>query len=859
MIAQRLLMFRLARRYISRRFLQSVLFVVGVALGVAVGVAIDLANSSAKQAFNLSAQSISGRATHQIVGGPGGLPVALYTQLRTELGLRSTAPIVDQFVGIPELGDQSFRLLGVDVFAEAPFRDYLTTTSIEGENQAAFDALNLFLTQPDTLLISANQAERYNIGAGDTVTVRINSTETTVTIAGLLRPSDSLSAQALDMLIMADIATAQELLGQPGLLSRIDLMLSDDYATDQIEALLPEGAVLTTPNASNSALNQMTAAFELNLRALSLLALVVGVFLIYNTVTFSVVQRRPVIGIMRSLGTTRRQIFTMILGEALLLGTIGTILGLALGIIMGRAVVGLIAQTISDLYFSVSVQRVTVSPLTLFTGAAIGLSASLLAAVVPSWEATRTAPAGTMRRSDVERNAQRITPYMTAGALLLVFMGVVVLNIPSSSVIVGFAALFLTVVGSALLTPLALIIMMRAVTPLTTRLMGVIGRIAPRDVIRSLSRTAIAVAALTIAVSVIVGVGVMIGSFRVTVNDWLYNTLGADIFISPETTGGTRVTANLDASLLDSVEAVPGVALVTAVRNVNVIAPDYPTLPPANVSAITDDISVERQFAWLNTPEDAWWEAFTAGAVLVTEPFAYRRGITPESNEITLLTDSGPQSFEVIGVYYDYTTDQGSLLMYDDIYRQLFDDPYISSLGVFVTTEADQQSVIDTLRLDTLSGETLLIQSNRSLRDSALEIFERTFSITVALQVLATIVAFIGILSALMSLQLEHTREYAVMRANGMTPRQLWQLTLTQTGLMGATAGLLAIPIGLVLAFVLIEVINVRSFGWSMQLAFTPGEFVQAFIISTVAALLAGIYPAWRLSNMQVTEGLRME
>ena len=680
-----------------------------------------------------------------------------------------------------------------------------------------------------------------------------------MTIAGLLTPSDSLSAQALDNLLLADVATAQELLGQPHTLTRIDLMLPPGTDLAPIEALLPQGAILTTPNASNGALSQMTAAFELNLRALSLLALVVGGFLIYNTVTFSVIQRRPVIGIMRSLGATRRQIFAMILGEAVLLGLIGTILGLALGIILGRAVVGLIAQTISDLYFAVSVERVTLAPGTLFTGAAIGLVVSLAAALIPSFEATRTPPAGTMRRSAVEQGARRITPYMTAAALGLNGLGVVLLALPSQSIILGFVALFAIVVGCALLTPLALIAIMRAITPLTGRLLGVLGRIAPRDVVRSLSRTSIAVAALTVAVSVIVGVGVMIGSFRGTVTEWLSTTLGADVFISPVSVTANRSAADLDPALIDLVGAVDGVATVTTVRNVSAIAPDYPDLPPVNVAAISHEISHDRRFKWNAAPAGDYWAALNAGEVLVSEPFAFRRSITPEHNTITLLTDHGPHTFTVAGVYYDFTTDQGTLLMVDPVYRSFFDDPYISSLALLLTPGVDPQTVITTLQADTLAGRDLRVRSNRALRQSALDVFERTFSITVALQALATIVAFIGILSALMSLQLEHGREYAVMRANGMTPGQMWRLILTQTGLMGATAGLLAAPIGLALAYVLIAVINVRSFGWTMQLTIAPQEFLQAFAIAVIAALLAGLYPAWKLSRMSPTEGLRME
>ncbi len=858
MIARPVLMLRLARRHISRRPLHSILFVIGVAMGVAVGVAIDLANNSARQAFQLSAESVSGRATHQIIGGPSGLPSDLYTRLRVELGLRASAPVVETYLAT-SLGGQPLHLLGIDPFAEAPFRSYLTTASIESQNQTGFDALNRFLTMPGTVLISRTLADSHGLKAGDTLLLYPNGRETPVTIVGLLSTEDALSAQALDTLLLADIATAQEILQKPGSLTRIDLILPEDADLTALRALLPPGAILTTPDAGNNTLNQMTEAFELNLRALSLLALVVGVFLIYNTVTFSVVQRRPVIGIMRSLGTTGRQIFILILSEALLLGFIGAILGLALGIIMGRAVVGLIAQTISDLYFSVTVTRIVVQPGTLLTGLAVGLLASIAAATIPSWDATRTPPAGAMRRSDVEHSARRITPLMTIGAGILTLSGILLLGAPTRSIEMGFASLFLIVIGCTLLTPLALILLMRLTAPVVERMLGVVGRIAVRDIVRSLSRTAIAVAALTIAVSVIVGVGLMISSFRLTVSDWLANTLGADIYISPPSAGGTRVIADLDPALIGRVEATEGIAEVTAVRNVNATAPEYPDLPPANISAISRDISPERRFVWNQAPASAYWAAMEAGGVIVSEPFAYRRDITPEQAAITLLTDRGPHTFPVIGVYYDYTTDQGTITMADSVYRSYFDDSSVSSLGAFITPDADLGAVIDRLREDTLAGQNLIVRSNRSLRDAAMEVFERTFAITTALQGLAIIVAFIGILSALMSLQIEHAREYAVLRAAGMTPRQVWLLILTQTGLMGGAAGLLAAPIGLILAIVLIQVINVRSFGWSMALAIAPADFAQAFIVAVLAALLAGLYPAWQLSRAVVADGLRME
>ncbi len=851
---------RLARRYIARRFLQSLLFVVGVALGVSAVVAIDLANNSASRAFSLSTESLNGRATHQIIGGPSGVPTALYRQLRLELGLTAVAPVVTGYVQSPDLGDRPLRLLGVDPFAEPPFREYLNVVETEGGPNASFDALNRFITEPNTVLLGQTLADRFNIAIGDTLTLSINGGLTDVVVIGLLKGEDSASAEALDDLLLTDIASAQMLIGKAGAISRIDLILPDPALEAQIRAILPPNTQLITLNEEDSTLNQMTEAFNLNLQALSLLALVVGVFLIYNTVTFSVVQRRPVIGILRSLGTTRRQIFALILGEALLLGVIGTVLGLALGLIFGRGAVALVSQVVNDIYFSVNVQKVAVNPVSLFKGVGVGILASFFAALVPSYEATRTVPAGVMRRSQYEQGARRLLPVMTALAVVMNLVGVVLLQIPTQDIIISFAALFCIIVGSALFTPIVLVFFMRIIVPLTTALFGVLGRMAPRAVSRSLSRTAIAVAALTIAVSVIVGVSVMISSFRTTVVNWLDNTLLADIYISPPSLTASSATANLDPALKDALAAVEGVANVATVREAQLITPDYPDLPPATASVVDDDDSEgTRPLVWLNRPDGDYMAALQDGQILVSEPFAYRRGITPENNTLRILTDEGVVTFTVAGVYYDYTTDQGRIFMLRPTYDRYFDDPYISALAVTVADGYAVGEIIDQLERETLAGTNLIVQSNRDLRLGALEIFDRAFAITTALQLLAILVAFIGILSALLSLQLEHIREFGVMRANGMTPAQLWRFTFLQTGLMGAVAGLLALPIGVVLALVLVVVVNVRSFGWTMQMQLRTEDLAMAFAIAIIAALVAGAYPAWRLSRLAVAEALRSE
>lgn len=851
--------FRLSRRYVTRRFLQSLLFVLGVALGVALVIAIDLANASASRAFNLSAESITGRATHRITGGPGGLPTAVYTRLRLELGLRAAAPVITAYVRGVDLGGQPLRLFGVDPFAEPPFRSYLTAAQADG-GQAAFAALSAFIAEPNTILMSQPLADRFGVRVGDTITLRAGNARSDMRVVGLLQPEDRLSAQAIDDLLLTDIATAQEIVGRPGAITRVDLILPDGYDLSRITALLPPGAALVPARDSDGALSQMTAAFELNLQALSLLALVVGVFLIYNTVTFSVVQRRPALGTLRALGATRRQVFALILGEALILGAVGAALGVGLGLIFGRAAVGLVAQTISDLYFSVNVQGVTVDALTLAKGAVIGLGASLLTALPPSYAATMTPPAGALRRSDVEQRSRRLLPLVTLAAAALIAGGLLLLSLPTTSVAVGFGGLFAIVVGGALLTPAALVALMRLAAAPGGRLFGALGRMAPRAVARALSRTSVAVAALTVAVSVIVGVGVMIDSFRGSVADWLDTTLGADIYVAPPLLTANRASVDVDPAIVASIAALPGVARVVTSRQVSVTAPDYPGLPPVNLNSADGDVTAgQRRFAWLAVPQDAYFTALAAGGVMVSEPFAFRRGITPDSSTLTLLTDRGPRTFNVVGVYYDYATDQGSVFMADSVYRQLYDDPYISSMALFLDDGVNPADVIAALQRETLVGTDLQAQDNRTLRAGVFEVFERAFAITIALRLLATVVAFIGILSALLALQLEQAREYGVLRAVGLTPRQLWQYTLLQTGLMGSTAGLLALPVGLALALVLVYSINVRSFGWTMQLAVAPGELITAFLVALAAALAAGLYPAWRLGRMLTARALRSE
>jgi putative ABC transport system permease protein len=848
---------KLSLRHLLKHPWQVGLAILGVALGVAVVVSIDLANSSARRAFALSAETVAGRATHQVVGGTNGLDEAIYRTIRVDLHVRDSAPLVEGYAAAPDFPGLTLHILGVDPLAEQPFRPYLAPAA--GPQS---DLTPLF-TRPGAALMSADTARAYGLAIGDELRLRFGARSERATLIALLEPEDDASRRALDGLLVADIATAQEWLGTAGRLSQIDLILPDGQPgqalAEQIEAALPPGAQLTRPALRTQAIEQMTAAFEFNLTALSLLALVVGMFLIYNTITFSVVQRRGLIGTLRCLGVTRRQVFALVLGEALVVALAGTLLGLALGVALGRGLIGLVTQTINDLYFTVSVRGVEVTMAPLVKGALLGVLATLAAAAVPAFEATFTPPRTVLRRSSYEERVRRLVPLAAVGGAGLLAVGLGLLAIPSRSLPLSFGGLLAITVGAAAVTPLATLLLMQLARPALGRLFGLLGRMAARDVVGSLSRTSVAIAALMIAVSVTVGVGLMVGSFRQTVVRWLDDTLRADIYVSAPSLAGNRVDTSLPPEVVERLSAAPGVARARRYRNV-VAETQYGQSIVVGTEVRTE--ADRDAFQFLEGDPAAIWPAFAGGAVLVSEPLAYRHDLHA-GDTISLLTDTGERSFAIAGVYTDYGSDQGVVMMDLARYQAAWNDPALSSLGIDAAPGTDVDALVRELR-DTAGATAgdapiLNIRSNRALREASLAVFDRTFAITTVLQLLATIVAFVGILAALMALQLERARELGVLRANGLTPRQLWGVVISQTGLIGLTAGLLSIPVGVLLAAVLVFVINKRSFGWTLLFQLDGGLFAQALLVAVAAALLAGLYPAWRMSRTSPALALREE
>jgi len=841
-------------RYLIQRPWQAGLSILGIVLGVAVVISIDLANQSASKAFELSMESVAGKATHHIVGSPSELPDSLYFKLRLEHNIRNIAPIVEGFVTTESNPPRTFTLLGVDPFVEQPFRPFLSNL-----HNLQIDGLSDFFTRPGTVLISSFTAKQMGLTNGDEISIRVDGVKKYIKILFFTEFENNQISRALESVLIADIASAQEIMNMIGKLSRIDLIIPDTEKgktqLERINDILPSSAAIIRSETRSKTAGQLVEAFKLNLTAMSLLALVVGMFLIYNTMTFSVVQRRTYIGLLRSIGVTRKEIFSIILNEAIFLGLIGSIIGIFLGMMLAKGMVQLVSQTINDLYFVLNVRELQITPFSFFKGFLLGVGASFFSALKPAREATSAPPRVVISRSILESKTRKKIPLYTIVGTLFLVLGIIFLIIPGKNIIIGFGSILLIILGFTFYTPLAIVIFMRFLHPILGNSYGILARMASKGIETQISRTTVAIAALGIAVSASVGVSTMTKSMRATIVHWLETTLEADIYISPPSLVARRNDATLNPGLVEKITKINGVKNVNFYRAIQVQSDnDIIQISGLNITKPTFDHIRFKE----GDPTKIWNQFQKNEAIIVTEPYAYKNNVKLGSM-ILLPTNQGIQEFQVVGIYYDYSSDIGFVTMSFTTLAKYWDVKEISGITVYLEDPANNDQIINEIRGIFSSNEEILVRSNRFLLDTSIEIFDRTFLITKVLQILAIFVAFIGILSALMAMQLERMREFGVLRANGLTPKQLWKLVTLQTGLMGFSSGLLALPMGNVLALILIYIINKRSFGWTLQFQFLPEVMVQAIVLSLAAAIIAGIYPAFKMAKTSPALALREE
>jgi putative ABC transport system permease protein len=803
-------------------------------MGVAIVTAVDLANQAASASFRLSAEQVRGSTTHRLVGVDGGFDDSIYRDLYVTPGAPPMAPVIEARIRHAD-ADTRLRLLGLDIFAEAAFRNVLGDT-IRGQ-----DALGDWLFEPMAVTLSRSAAAQLGVGAGDTLDIRHGGDPYRLQVHTLV-DDDSLGSRDL---LFVDIATAQVITRQPDRLSYIDLALDDDGIA-WIRARMPVGVELVAVDDQTAATVALSASFELNLTAMSLLALLVGVFLIFNAMSFSIVQRRRLLGRLRAIGVSAAEIQRLILFEAIVLGLIGTLVGVVLGIALGSGLTRIVAATVSQLYYQVSVDALPVHMTSLAKAALLGVGGTLIASAWPAHTAAATPPLTTLSRAAIEQDARKHLPYLSALGLLLAFGGLIVaMQLPGGTA-TGFAGLFLTLVGSALLMPAALHLFHRVGRHLP--LSGVL-RMAVRDLDRHLSRLGTAAAALMIALAASVGVAVMVDSMRGAVDGWLHDLLTADLYIA---SAAFDEGAPLPSAVVERLPGLSDVDEYSSYRDTTVRLGGRPvTLIAARLAGQS-----RAGFDFVATRGIDPWPAFDSGHVLVSEPLAHRLRIAP-GDPLTLPTPQGDIGLTVAAVFRDYANENGRLFLPRDSYDRYWHDDAVDTLALFSAGGA--AALKDAIERVTGDDFALTYTVGGEIHQASMAVFDRTFRITEVLRLLSLLVAAIGVFSALMAIQLDRQHEYAVLRALGFRRLQLVQLILVESLVFGLVAGLVAVPTGLGMAWVLTDAIQLRAFGWTMPFQVQLPPLLLTVALGACAAVLAGLYPAWRSGWLQPAPQLRQD
>jgi putative ABC transport system permease protein len=849
--------------FIIRHYLQSwrqtLLTVLGLALGVSVFISIHLTVGASLRSFKNTTQSISGRAQWQLVRDGQGIDESLFPRIKMHPLVQAAAPAVEFQAPLLEKPDQSIWIMGVDFFSEAGFRQYSKTlSSLRGD-----DFLSLVLT-PRAIALPRNFVERYGLKKGDSFSILINGRPLTLKVTGFLENEGPAQAFGGNFGLM-DIAQAQEAFGKIGVLDRIDLLpgkTGDEKAwAQEIEKILSPGVRLIRPADRDKGTEQMIHSYQLNLTALSFIAVLVSMYLIYNTANLSVVRRRKELGILRSIGMLPRQILCLVLLEAAGYGLMGGLAGLAGGTLLARFLLNTVSRTITNLYVLVGVKEIPLSFIELGFILLFSILISMISAYLPARQAAGLEPREVLYQKPgmIDAVGKVTRKNLFWGMGLLALAGLLTFLPPWHQwPIGGFSATLALTLGFSFLLPDFLRLIFRRVFIFQfLKKRGYLSEwLGINYLNRYVGRITIAMAALMIAIAMLISVSLMIRSFRQAVDTWIGQSVSGDLFVGPVLPSNQGFYQFLEPRTIQEIESLKEVSEVYHYRAIMTEAKGLP------IRLWAGDLAIIQRRGGLSftrgTSESIMPEAITGEGILASEILANQLSLKP-GDQITLMTADGPHAFRVAGVFYDYRTEGGAVWMDRSLFLKYWKDPRINGLRLYLKDSSQINPVREILHKKTAGRVSLVIISNRELREQILNIFDQTFQITYVLEAIAILVAFLGILHTSAISILFREKELGILQALGALPGQIRRMILTETTLMGVFSFLWGALAGTLLSFILIFVINKQSFGWTIPFHWSWVVFFKTLGIIVLGSLLSGWIPAGLAVRRSTQEMIREE
>lgn len=859
-------------RYIGWRRLKlhpgrTVLTTLGVALGISLYIAISIINRSTLASFKESIESVAGRATLVVTGGESGFAEDRLEIIQKVPGVKHAVPMVTArayFAGADH-ASTTLTVLGVDLLKESAVRTYKMS-----DEQVIEDPL-VFLNQPDSIIVTRRFASENGLKLEDSFELATARGSKRFVVRGLLSPEGPAKAYG-GSIAMMDIDGARLTFGKEGKVDRIDIVLAEgeqnETVAKRLQSALGQGYTVERPEMQTESMERMVSSYQLMLTFFSTLALLVGLFLVANSVSISVAERKKEIGTLRALGAPRGGILALFLTEATLMGLMGSLGGALLGRILAHFLLRTVTETMTSQYLTkIEVGRLQFGGRDLFIAVALGTVASALAAAWPSYRATRIAPLEAMKRQELGEDASKrgffgLSPWIGLGMLLFLSLSA------RSQWALGHAWLehlnqAMAVVGAAFVAPALVAALIRGVRPLILPLGGALSRLAQDNLLRNPRRTGSNVMSLMVGLMLVNMIAIVNRSFEGTIMDWFERVFRADLLVSSNGSLLSYQAQALHEDIARELAQIPGVSafrervygqrfihLRFRGKNLGVKAIDEPNpeLKFSNLDAIDQTREAAgRTLFYSKEP-----------TVLVSENFVLHNHLG-RGDILPLDTPSGEVAFKIGGVVVDFASPDGVIYMNRDHYKQYWHDPLVNAFGIQVlpgfTPDAVKRSI------DTRLGRerNITVVANGDLKDQMRSMIHRSFNDARVIQIAALLVGLLGLLNTLLISVMERFRELGMLRAIGMTRRQLGLMILQEATFQGFFGSIAAIAVGTWIAYLWITYSLANSLGWIILFHFPWSSLALTAAAGLVVAWLAGAWPARRAAHLEIREALEYE
>jgi putative ABC transport system permease protein len=809
---------------------QAAVAVIAIALGVALGFAVHLINTAAFNEFSAAAKSLSGQSDLQVRGTQSTFGESLYPALAQRTEVEFANPVLELDVAVPINSDErrntTLKIIGLDIFRAADIAPDLI--GIPAEDQL-FDIL-----ADDAIFLSPAAMEWLKVKRGDPLQLRVGTQSLTLRVAGGLARS-----RAGQRIAVMDIGAAQWRFQRIGQLSRIELKLAEGINHEVFKAVLArelgEQYFVTETADQEARVANMSRAYRVNLNMLALVALFTGAFLVFSTQMLSIVRRRHQFALLRVLGLTRRQLLRQILLEGAVLGTVGSLFGLALGYAMAAAALSMFGGDLGSGFFPGVKPALYFDLFAAVVFFVLGTSVTLLGSAAPAWEAASANPAPALKSGSEDAALSKLaTPWP---ALLCLALGGMLTQLPPifNLPVFGYLAVALLLIGGIALMPrLSALIFSALFFAVTRRTFRAVPTLALARLANAPNQAAVALGGVLASFSLVAAMAIMVTSFRVSVDDWLRHILPADLYVQTATSGDTR---GLTPDEIETLAATAGISRADFFRSsqltldparpgIALIARPIDMTDPGNTLPMTDEVIAPALL-----PKDAV-------PIWVSEAMVDLYGYTL-GKRVTLPIGSAPPAFVVAGVWRDYGRQFGAIQMRLADYQALSGDQHVNDAALWLEAGVTPEQVVAALKRLPFGG-ALEFSEPGQIRALSLKIFDRSFAVTYLLEAVAIIIGLLGVAASFSAQTLARAREFGILRHIGVTRRQILSMLAAEGGLLTALGIVLGAVLGGCISLILVFIVNPQSFHWTMQLSLPwKGLMVVALVLLVSAALTA--------------------